>query len=218
MTMHTSQFFASRNHRLSWSGSRGLLPTLRVATKRFISLCCAVDCKAAPRPVRFEGQHRGCCDGCAWAARAVATLYGLRAPIAPFAHWPLPLASVMETSFLNASTRKTGPGGPLTIWRSFGPAPGCLLAPPSPQFQLEVGCLRGPASCPSVRIWASGWQFPVPHTSRSRRETFLGVYRRTATGLGTTAADRQKTKVSACTDYEHPKSIKLHRGLKLSSP
>ena len=74
---------------------------MRVATKRFIGLGCAVECKAAPRPVRFEGQHRGCCDGCAWAARAVATLYGLRAPIAPIAHWPLPLASVMETSFLN---------------------------------------------------------------------------------------------------------------------
>ena len=43
---------------------------------------------AAELPVRFEGQHRGRCEGCAWAARAVATLYGLRAPIAPIAHWP----------------------------------------------------------------------------------------------------------------------------------
>ena len=168
--------------------------------------------------MRFEGQHRGCCDGCAWAARAVATLYGLRAPIAPFAHWPLPLASVMETSFLNVSTRETGPVGPLTIWRSFGPAPGGLLAPPSPQFQLEVGCLRGPASCPSVRIWASGGQFPVPHTSVSRRETFLGVYRGTAAvQLPAWFWDRQFAN-SACTDYEHLKRAPLHRDLRLSSP
>ena len=39
-TIHTSQCFASRSHLFNWSGSRGRLPTLRVATKRFI--CCAV--------------------------------------------------------------------------------------------------------------------------------------------------------------------------------
>ena len=41
-TTQTSQCFASRNHRFNWSGSRGRLPTLRVATKRFISyaVCC----------------------------------------------------------------------------------------------------------------------------------------------------------------------------------
>ena len=151
---------------------------MRVATKRFI--CCAVLWSAKLRLGRCAS--RGSTAAAATDAlglRELATLYRLRAPIAPIAHWPLPL-SVMETSFLNASTRKTGPGGPLTIWRSFGPAPDGGLAPPSPQFQLEVGCLRGPASCPSVRIWASGWQFPVPHTSGRRREPSLGVYRRTA--------------------------------------
>ena len=134
-----------------------------------------MECTAAPRPVRFEGQHRGRCEGCAWAARAVATRYRLRAPITPIAHWPL--ASVMGTRFLNASTRKTGPGGPLTIWRSFGPAPGCLLAPPSPQFQLEVGCLRGPASCPSVRISTSGGLFDAPSTSCNPLAALRGVWK-----------------------------------------
>jgi hypothetical protein len=193
---------------------------LRVATKMFIGLGCVVECRGAPRPVRFEGQHRGCCDGCAWAARAVATLYGLRAPIAPFAHWPLPLASVMETSFLNASTRKTGPGGPLTIWRSFGPAPGCLLAPPSPQFQLEVGCLRGPASCPSVRIWASGWQFPVPHTSGSRRETFLGFIAGPPPSSRAAAVvlPPKKTNSVTCTNAEHPKTVPLHQNVENHCP
>ena len=42
-TMQTSQCFASLSHLFNWSGSRGLLPTLRVATKRFI--CCAVCCE-----------------------------------------------------------------------------------------------------------------------------------------------------------------------------
>ena len=83
------------------------MPTFKVATKRFI--CCAVlwagvhkllarpCCGAAP--FRFVG-------AASW--EAGATLYGLRAPIAPIAHWPLPLASVMETRFLNVSPRKTG--------------------------------------------------------------------------------------------------------------
>ena len=53
--MHTSQFFASRNQRLSWSGSRGRLPTLRVATKRFI--CCAV-CREWSVSVPFRADER----------------------------------------------------------------------------------------------------------------------------------------------------------------
>ena len=68
-----------------------------------------MECTAAPRPVRFEGQHRGCFR-LVWAAcEAGATLYRLRAPIAPTAHWPLPRKRDGDR-FLNVSTED----GPFT--------------------------------------------------------------------------------------------------------
>ena len=162
--------------------------------------------------MRFEGQHRGCCDGCAWAARAVATLYGLRASIAPIAHWPLPLASVMETSFLNVPRGRRARAGQFlsggrsdrrraACWRPLRhnsnlkwAAPRACFMPKRPNLGHGLA-ISGPAYV---------WEPP---------RKLLGVYRGTATVLQSCCrgSAAQKDKLSACTDYEHPKAKPLHR-------
>ena len=142
-------------------------------------LCCGLECKAARSAV--VGQHRGCFRlVCAASERLVPRFMGCVRPLLPRAlPASLPLASRMETRFLNFSRGRRGLGvtsGPLTIWRPVRAAPDGLLAHPSAQFQLEVGCPRGSFSSPDVRISSSGWQFRVPTCVREPPGELFGAF------------------------------------------
>ena len=161
--------------------------------------------------MRFEGQHRGCCDGCAWAARAVATLYRLRAPIAPFAHWPASRKAWGGGEFLNASTRKTARAGQFlsggrsgrrraACWRPLRHNSNLKWAASAGQLHAQASEFRPRAACLMLLMR------PVTPSEH------CGAFGRRVAGapiLSQSTRWPPRTNSAGCTDYEHPTSSPL---------